>query len=104
MSASALIQFAPRPEGRPSNAALQLEVRTLRNAVATLAEERDDLDVELQAHIAERIAAASETLALARRAMVAVAAGYRPTQQLVAIERLALREQLRARVTPDGAA
>lgn len=103
MSASVLA-FAPRPEGRPSYASLQLEVRTLRNAVATLTEERDDLDVELQAQVSERIAAASETLALARRAMVAVAAGYRPTQQLVAIERLALREQLRARVTPDGAA
>lgn len=107
MSLAAVIQFpTKRPPGRPSNASLRLEVVTLRNALEVVTEERDDLDVELHAFVSERLAFASETLALSRRGQTVLAAGYRPTQQLLDIERGAHRELARALAMrqPDDAA
>lgn len=94
--APVLIDFPTRPEGRPSNAALSLENRTLRAAIADLTEERDELAEELAAFVSERIAAATESVRLARRAQRFVAAGWSPTQHLLDIEALGLREQRRA--------
>jgi len=96
MTATATILEFPRAEGRPSNAALQFENRTLRAALDAAAEEREEMSVELQAQASERNAFASAVLALARRGQIAVAAGYRPTHLLLDIERAALREQQRA--------
>ena len=84
------------PMGRPSNAALALEARTLRTALAELTEVREELDAELIAYVDERRRIAAELLAIARRGQVAIATGGRPTQALVDLERLAHREQLRA--------
>ena len=96
MTAAPILDFPARPEGRPSNAALQMENRTLRAAVEQLSEERDELDVELHAVVTERLEAAAALLDHARRAQRLVAAGHAPTMHLDAIERLALREQVRA--------
>lgn len=38
MTVLAILPGGRRPEGRPSNAALQMEARTLRHAIATLTE------------------------------------------------------------------
>lgn len=91
-----VLAFPSRSEGRPSNAALILENRVLRATVDTLTTERDELDAELHAHVTERLAAAATVLDLSRKAQRFVAAGYRPTQALLDIERLAYREQTRA--------
>lgn len=90
-----LIRF-PRPEGRPSNAALQSEVRALRHAVATISDERDELDAELTAWVDERVRAASETVALARRGRMLLDAGRDPRAMLDAIATLNHRERVRA--------
>lgn len=95
-----------REPGRPSNAALQLENRTLRAALERVTEERDDLDDELSAYVAERLANAGRIVNLSRRAQRFVAAGWRPTQHLLELEELGLREQVRAgamRPAPDAA-
>ena len=101
-----LIGLPERQLGRPSNAALTLENRTLRAAIADLTEERDELAEELAAYVTERIAFAADVVALSRRGQVALAAGYRPAQQLVEMERIAHREQVRAlsmRPAPEAA-
>lgn len=98
MTAAPIIDFPARPEGRPSNAALQMENRTLRAAVERMAEEREELDAELHAHVSERIENAAALLDLARRAQRYVSAGYSPATHLDAIERLALREQARGHI------
>lgn len=106
MTAATLIDFPTRPEGRPSNAALQMENRGLRHAIATLTEERDELAEELASFVSERIAVASETVRLARRGQRFVAAGWNPTQHLVEMEAIGLREQRRAaamRPEPEAA-
>ena len=100
--ALALIPGGKRQPGRPSNAALQLENRGLRAALADITEERDDLADELAAYLAERIGLATDVLALSRRGQVALAAGYRPTQQLVDIETKAQRDLIRARSMGRG--
>lgn len=96
MTATATILEFPRPEGRPSNAALQFENRTLRAALESAIEERDEMLVELQAQTTERHSFASCVLALARRGQMAMSAGYRPAHILLDLERAALREQNRA--------
>ena len=106
MSLAAVIDF-PRPEGRPSNAALQMENRTLRAAIADLTEERDELADELSAYLAERIEMAASVVALSRRGQVALANHASPARHLDALERIGLREQQRAasmRPTPEEAA
>lgn len=107
MTAATLIDFPTRPEGRPSNAALQMENRTLRAAIDALTEERDELDAELRSWIDERLETAAAFLAFSRRGQVALGNGYSPARQLDDIERLALREQVRARAmrtAPEDAA
>jgi hypothetical protein len=102
MNAPAL-SLPPRPEGRPSNARLRLEANTLRAALVSVTEERDELDMELRAWVDERRRVAAELLDIARRGQRAVAMGGRATQQLVALERLAHRESLRARFPEEAA-
>lgn len=96
MTAATIIDFPARPEGRPSNAALQMENRILRATAERMAEDRVELDAELHAHVSERIEAAAMVLDLARRAQRLTAAGHSPAVHLHAIERVALREQMRA--------
>ena len=91
-----MLTLPARPEGRPSNARLQLENVTLRAEVDRLAEERAELDMELHAHVTERLRFAAEVLALSRHGQLLIAAGHRPAQALHDLEARALREQLRA--------
>jgi len=95
MSATALLD-APRPVGRPSNAELTLRSHVLAGEVERLTEDRDDLVVELSAYATERLVSASQTVALARAGQRAIAAGHNPTQMLLDLERIGLRDQLRA--------
>jgi hypothetical protein len=99
-TASAL--SAARPAGRPSNAALTLEARTLRAALADVTEDRDDVADELIAYVNERRRVAAELLSIARQGQRAIALGWRPTQALQELERLAHREQLRAGAMTAG--
>lgn len=77
-----VIDFPARSEGRPSNAALQMENRTLRAALADITDDRDELDAELHAYVTERLAVAAEMVALARRGQIALAAGRSPAAQI----------------------
>lgn len=99
-----VITFPVRREGRPSNADLSARVRHLETQMGALIEERDELGVELQAFVSERLEAASETRALARRVRMFVDAGHSPDRLLEQLERLADREQVRSRSTLNGAA
>ena len=96
---AAVLTFPVRQEGRPSNAVLQMENRSLRAAVDRMAEQRDEMTVELRTHVSERIAAAA-VLDLARRAQRLTGAGYSPASHLDSIERIALREQWGNVATP----
>ena len=93
---TALIALPARREGRPSNAALQLENRTLRRVIDDLSEERDELDMELRSWTTERVRAAALIVDMARRGQVALAAGHSPAVHLDTIERIATREAVRA--------
>jgi hypothetical protein len=93
---SALAIAAPAHVGRPSNAELTLRCHVLAAEVARLEQDRSDLVAEIAAYAIERAAAAADLLLAARRGQAHVAAGARPTMQLLEVERIALREQHRA--------